>query len=175
MVAPAATIPTSPTDTHPARIVVMCREGMMAGLLGAGTIAVWFLFLDGLLGRPFFTPSILGTALFRGIEALVSPERQAISVAMVLLFTLMHGLIFCLLGLIAAWLVQFVERSPSFGFGIVLLVTVFMYGFIVFCMVFAEPVLRTVTWPAVLIGNLLATAAMVGYFWRCHPGLTMEP
>jgi hypothetical protein len=28
-----------------------------------------------------------------------------------------------------------------------------------------------VNWPAVLVGNLLAAAAMIAYFWRRHPDL----
>jgi hypothetical protein len=36
-------------------------------------------------------------------------------------------------------------------------------------------VLRALAWPAVLLGNLLAAAAMVGYFWRRHPNLTIRP
>ena len=31
------------------------EEGLVAGLLGAATIAVWFLILDSLAGRPFRT------------------------------------------------------------------------------------------------------------------------
>ena len=51
----------------------------------------------------------------------------------------------------------------------VLLVAVFA------AMVFAEPILRTLTWPAVLLGNLLAAVAMAVYFWRHHPTLRILP
>ncbi len=35
------------------------EEGMIAGLIAAATIAVWFLLLDVFQGRPFFTPNVL--------------------------------------------------------------------------------------------------------------------
>jgi len=38
-------------------------------------------------------------------------------------------------------------------------------------MLFAEPVLRVLTWPAILIGNLLAAFVMGVYLWRRHPRL----
>ena len=31
---------------------------------------------------------------------------------------------------------------------------------------FAEEVLRALAWPTILVGNVLAAGAMVGYFWR---------
>lgn len=49
-------------------------EGIVAGLTGAATLAVWFLLLDSLDGRPFYTPSALGTALFRGGVGLDRPR-----------------------------------------------------------------------------------------------------
>jgi hypothetical protein len=42
-------------------------------------------------------------------------------------------------------------------------------------MLFAEPVLQALAWPAVLLGNLLAAAAMGFTLWRWHPGLRILP
>ena len=39
------------------------REGLTAGVLGATAVAVWFLILDTIAGRPFATPSMLGASL----------------------------------------------------------------------------------------------------------------
>ena len=52
---------------------------------------------------------------------------------------------------------------------------VFEFGFIVACMLFAQPVLQIVAWPAVLVGNLLAAAAMAATLWRWHPHLRILP
>ena len=40
-------------------------QGIIAGFVGAATIAMWFLILDTINGRPLYMPSLLGTALFR--------------------------------------------------------------------------------------------------------------
>ena len=42
------------------------REGLIAGLVGAGAVALWFFVIDLLSGRPFFTPAMLGGAVFWG-------------------------------------------------------------------------------------------------------------
>lgn len=94
---------------------------------------------------------------------------------MVLLFTLAHGLAFVVIGLIAALLVRLAERNANYGFGIILFLVFFLSGFFFVSMVFAAELLRALTWPAVLAGNLLAVAAMTVYFGRLHPGLRMRP
>ena len=38
-------------------------QGVVAGLIGAATIAIWFFILDLYSGRPFYTPNVLGAAL----------------------------------------------------------------------------------------------------------------
>jgi len=42
------------------------QEGIVAGLIGAATVAIWFFIADAINGRPLYTPTVLGTALFRG-------------------------------------------------------------------------------------------------------------
>jgi len=52
---------------------------------------------------------------------------------------------------------------------------IFEFGFVFAALIFAEPILHALAWPAVLIGNFLAAAAMGVYFWRHHPNLSVEP
>jgi hypothetical protein len=151
------------------------EEGLVAGVLGAAAIALWFLVLDVVGGRPLHTPTILGTAIFRGGEGLASPETVPVSFEMVLLYTWVHTLVFCVIGGVAARLLAVAEREPNAGFGILLLFVVFEFGFLVVTLLFAEPVLRALTWPAILVGNLLAALAMGVYFRRRHPGLRIVP
>jgi len=157
------------------RVEGIYEEGLVAGLLGAATIAVWFLILDAVAGRPFHTPTILGTAIFRGGQGLASPGGVPVSFEMVLLYTWVHALVFCVIGGIAARLLAVAERQPNAGFGILLLFVVFEFGFLAVTLLFAEPVLQALTWPAILVGNLLAALAMGAYFWRRHPGLRVFP
>src|SRR5204862_7958029 len=97
------------------------QEGFVAGILGALTVAVWFLVVDMMHGRPFYTPSVLGQALFgRGVWP-ATLETMPPSLDMVLMFTWVHGLAFVVIGVVAAYLIAVAERDPSLGFGIVLM------------------------------------------------------
>jgi hypothetical protein len=150
----------------------LAQEGLIAGLVGASTVALWFLIVDTLQGRPLYTPTVLGTALFgRGAAW---PEGGA-DLGMVLMFTWVHGLAFVVIGGVVARLLALAERQPSAGFGILMLFVFFEFGFIAAAMLFAAPVLRALAWPAILVANLLAAAAMGGYFWLRHPNLKVQP
>ncbi len=52
---------------------------------------------------------------------------------------------------------------------------VLRFGFVGASFVFAEPILHALTWPVILLGNLIAAAAMAGYLWYRHPLLTIRP
>jgi len=147
----------------------------VAGVIGAATIAIWFLILDTIYVRALYTPTVLGTALFRHGEGLASPENLPISLRMTLMYTWVHGLAFCVIGGIASRLLALAEQNPNVGFGILLFFVLFEFGFVATATVFAEPVLHALAWPAILVGNLLAAASMAGYFWRRHPHLTVRP
>lgn len=151
------------------------QQGIVAGSLGAATIALWFLILDTINGRPLYTPTVLGTALFRGGAGLDSPESLHVSFDMVLAFTWVHLLVFVVIGGIASHLLAASEGRPNLGFGVVILFVVFEFGFIAVSTMVAEAIPHALAWPAVLVGNLLAAAVMAIYLWRQHPNLKIEP
>lgn len=151
------------------------QEGMIAGVLGAAVVALWFLLLDTLNGRPFWTPTVLGTALFRRSGGLESLEATPVSLEMVLMFTWVHGLLFAALGGTAARLLGHVERHPSSGFGVLLLFVVFQFAFIAAATAFAAPVLRVLPAWSILVANLLAAGVMTAYLRRRHPDLRVSP
>jgi hypothetical protein len=150
-------------------------EGIIAGFVGAATIAIWFLILDTINGRPLYTPSLLGTALFHRGERPGPPETLAVSLEMTLMYTWVHFLVFCIIGGFASRLLGLAEKNLNVGFGILLLFIVFEFGFIGAAFMFTEALLKALAWPAVLVGNLLAAASMGGYFWRRHPNLIISP
>ncbi len=166
---------TSVVDSSTSVSSGLYAEGIIAGMIGAATIAIWFLILDTINGRPLYTPTALGTALFRGGEDLASPQDLQVSWEMTLMYTWVHGLVFAVIGGIASHFLELVEKNPHLGFGILLLFVVLEFGFIVAAFVFAEPILHALAWPAVLIGNLLAAATMGGYLWLRHPKLMIRP
>jgi hypothetical protein len=169
----SASVPRAGTSMS--GVARLYQDGIVAGVLGAATIAVWFLILDTINGRPLFTPSVIWTALFRGAQEMEAPESMPISFDMVLVTTWLHFLVFTVIGGAASRLLGFAEERPNLGFGVVLLFVVFEFGFIVVAMAFAQPVLDALTWPAILVGNLLAALVMAVYFWRRHPNLKIEP
>ena len=149
-------------------------DGLIAGIIGAGTIAIWFLFLDAVIRLPFYTPTVLGTALYLRPEDLASTERVQISLKLTLMYTWVHGLAFVVLGEIAAYLLLFAAKRPNLRFAILLLFVILELGFVGTAFVFAEAVLHELAWPTVLLGNLLAAAAMAVYLWLRHPNFIVR-
>jgi hypothetical protein len=151
-------------------------QGIVAGVIGATTIALWFFLFDLINGRPFYTPNVLGIALMqRGADLDVASTAQSISFEAVLFYTWIHGVVFCLVGAFAAKLLELAERNFELGFGIVLFLVIFEFGFVAAAFVFAEPILHLLAWPLVLAGNLLAAISMTIYFWRQHATLSISP
>ncbi len=171
--ADASTTAGFPTQTT--EIAKLYQEGIVAGVLGAAVIAVWFLIFDTLAGRPLYTPTVLGTALFRHDTGLGHPEATTASFDMVLVFTWVHVLVFGVIGGVASHLLALAERRPNLGFGVVLFFVIFEFGFMTALMIFAQDVLLALAWEKVLAGNILAAAAMAVYLWRRHPHLRIEP
>jgi len=168
-----ATSVSAPTTSYDSTRVV--QDGIIAGVLAAAAVALWFLALDTVRGRPLYTPSVLGTVLFGRGASLGSLETTPVSLDMVLMFTWVHGLVFAVLGAFASWLLSVAERSPHLGFGIVLLFVIFEACFMAAAYLIAAPVLHALAWSAVIIANLLAATVMAGYLWWRHQSLQMEP
>src|SRR6059058_5833825 len=63
------------------------REGFIAGLIGAGAVALWFLIVDTIAGRPFFTPAMLGSAVFWGVH---DPALVVIEYSRIIGYTMIH-------------------------------------------------------------------------------------
>jgi len=95
---------------HSSEVSQRYLEGIVAGVIGAATIAIWFLILDAIYARPLYTPTVLGTALFRHGEGLSSPGNLPISLEMTWMYTWVHGLAFCVIGEIASRLLVWPNR-----------------------------------------------------------------
>jgi hypothetical protein len=144
-------------------------DGFEAGVIGAAVVALWFLLIDTIAGRPFYTPSLLGTALTRGVEEALRADHA--QVGMVYAYTGIHFFLFILFGILVATLVIQYERTPVIGYLLVVAAVVFELGFLIFILAFAKPLLEGIPWWGVLTGNLLAACAMAFYFYKRHPEL----
>jgi hypothetical protein len=169
MVTPTTVSAFSPDTTR------VYQEGIVGGLLGGLAVALWFLVVDVAQGRPLYTPTVLGTALFgRGVWP-GTLDSMPPSLEMVAMFTWVHLLAFAVIGVVVSKLIAMAEAHPSLGFGFVLLFVILEAAFTAAVMIVAAPVLRALTWPAILVANLLAAAVMAGYFWLRHPRMAMRP
>ncbi len=141
------------------------REGVIAGLLAAVTISGWFLVIDLIQGRPFFTPAALGSALFLGASGIAQVELTSWTVVG---YSLLHFGAFVIVGFVASAITGRVESMPPIVRGVVLLLVVFEAFSVGFFAVVAEFALSF--W-SVGAGNLLAGIVMAYYLWRRHPEL----
>lgn len=150
----------------------MLRDGVIAGLIGACVIAVWFLIVDVIAGHPLRTPETLG----RGLIAVFGPTLQSDSTGkFVLVYTVFHFAAFIVVGLIASVVVYLAKAEPSILLGFVVLFVATEIGFYGFTSLLHEASpLMSLAWYQVMVGNLLAAAAMGYYFWRTHRELPGE-
>jgi hypothetical protein len=142
------------------------REGFVAGLIGAGGVALWFLIVDAVSGQPLFTPAMLGSALFWGLR---DPTTVRIAFPAVIGYTLVHVVAFAVVGVVAATLAALVDRSPPTLFLVFVLFAAFEVGFYVMVALVAQPLLGGLAWTNVAIGNFIAAIAMGSYLYRAHP------
>jgi hypothetical protein len=137
------------------------REGIVAGLIGAAVVALWFLAIDAIQGEPLRTPRLLGAALL----------RQTAAMPAVLGYTVVHGVAFIAFGVVGALLIAGAERQPLFIFALVIFFTAFEVFFFGVIVILAKWVLDELAGWTVFVGNLLAAAGMLGYFFAGHRGL----
>jgi hypothetical protein len=147
------------------------REGFIAGCVGAGAVAIWFLLIDVINGRPFFTPAMLGSAVFWGIH---DPAQVVIAYSNIIGYTMIHVSAFVVVGCIAAALAAEVEEAPSTLFLVVVGFCFFEFGFYILVAILAQPLLGALAWWNVAIGNAIAALGMGYYLWREHPKIGEE-
>jgi hypothetical protein len=144
------------------------REGVIAGVLGAATVAVWFLVFDLARGKPFLTPALLGSAVFQGLR---DPAAIGVSLGPILGYTVLHGLAFIAFGVVAAALIAVSEREPALFIAVVILFACFEMFFLGALGALGRSMVGALVWWAILIGNMLAAITMLWYFFLGHRAL----
>ena len=105
-------------------------DGLFAGMIGALTVAVWFLVLDIAAGRPLYTPALLGQVLLHGgrrrgpardswRRSRSRPTRRSTSSRS------------SAVGLVLSYLMTLFERFPIVGFVLLMLFACLQVGFVV--------------------------------------------
>lgn len=140
------------------------RDGAIAGVLGAATVALWFLLFDFSRGRLFETPALLAALLFHG-------TARVPTLPLVAEYTIVHVFAFIGFGVGSAVLLEAAERNRSLLPSLLSLLAAFEGLFVTLVTLLGPEFQGTLSWWSVLVGNLLATAVMVGYFFARHPQL----
>lgn len=164
----SATMPSAGGDAEPGAILLSIVEnGVLAGLVGASVVALWFMVLDvAVRGMPFFTPTLLGSIIFAGKEA---AEVTAIDGAAIFAYTGLHGILFLAAGTALASMFYHFEHNPQAGFILLLLFVTFeaiLWGLGVTVI----PALAGAVgaW-AILVANVGSAAAMFAFLLQRHP------
>jgi uncharacterized membrane protein YphA (DoxX/SURF4 family) len=150
----------------------LLHDGIIAGLIGAASIAVWFLIIDTIAGHPFRTPAALGNGL---VDVFGPADSTDSMLTFVLVYTIFHFVAFMFVGLLAALIVHLAKREPSILLGFVVLFVATEIGFYGFTGLLHEASsLKSLAWYQVMVGNLIAASAMGYYFWHTHRELGEE-
>jgi len=144
------------------------REGIIAGLIGAAVVAVWFLIYDAARGHPFRTPALLGAATFQGLQ---DPSAVPVTAHLVVEYTVLHGVVFALIGVLIAYLIMTSQSEPSRLLMLFIALMCFEVFFLALLVWLAHPVLDEVAWWTILLANALAALGMLVYFFVGHRAL----
>src|SRR5258705_12591158 len=138
------------------------REGIIAGLIGAAIVAAWFLLSGGARGPPLPTPAMLGAAGFQGMR---DPSAVIITPGLVAQYTVLHGVVFALFGVLIAYLIVSAQTQPSRLLMVFIALMSFEVAFLAVLMWWAHPVVTALGWWAILLANALAAGGMLVYFF----------
>ncbi len=162
-------MPAGTPESKPTTTIDFIFDSIYSGAVGGSAVALFFLVIDLLDGRPFFTPAMMGHAILHGVA-----EGDVAEVAFdpIAYFTLAHMTAFVGLGAAITWLVHEVElrsRHPL----VVLLVAfaILEAGFLVAASLALPGVITRVGIVPVGVANLLAAGTIALFFvWSHQPG-----
>jgi len=162
-----------PSPSAPARgphigFAEIVGDGVAAGLIGASAVALWFLAVDAVLREPLFTPSLVASALLKGMPA---TAEHRVDLAMVAAFTALHSLAFIAFGVLVSWVVARFARTPDLpliSIGVFLLLE---GGFVAATKLLVPDVADVIGHGRIVAGNVFAAIGMGFYLrdWQRHP------
>ena len=142
------------------------REGMVAGVLGATAVALWFFIADIIAGEPLRTPLLLAAA---GAKVFGGEIGDAALFA-VLGYTVFHYAVFIGVGIAINKVLAASNKSPGHFAGVFLMFFVVQAGFYVMCLTLSMPeVIGALAWYQIMAANLLASTVMGTYLLMRHP------
>lgn len=145
---------------------VVLYEAFYSGAIGGSAVALLFLVVDVVQGRPFFTPSLMGHMLFRGAP----PESvTGADLDMVAYYSVVHMALFALVGLVVASTVHVVKASARRPwFVLAVLFGVLDGGFLLLSALVMPAVVGWLGTLWITLANLLAAALMAAFLAWSH-------
>ena len=137
------------------------REGIIAGLLGAVVVAVFYFVLDISRGQALMTPTVLGEMLILHAPITATPDPAAIFI-----YTTLHGVAFIALGMLLSVLMRAADRSALARYAIVQLLVVFEVFFYGLLSIVSDRARGLFPFLGVLAANTLAASTMIAWLWR---------
>ncbi len=141
-------------------------EGTDVGIIGGLAVAIWFLILDTISGRPLLTPSMLGQVVLMGDA---TPDTGSIVFGAILLYTAFHFVVFALLGMGLVALVHWATENPVVRYALLPVFLAFEVLFYGLLEVLSEGTGALFPFWAVVSANTLAAVSMGLYLWIRHP------
>lgn len=147
------------------RIII---DGAVAGIIGAIVVAVWFLIFDLIRGHALETPALLAATILHGSRGIEIHHQLK---ALALEYSLLHFGAFIAFGIAGGLLLEACETEAALLFSLGIFFIAFEVFFIAVVLFLGPNVMAALTWWGIIVGNLLATAAMLSYFFWRHPAL----
>ena len=148
-------------------------NSIYTGLIGYLAVAMFFVVLDPLLGRGlFYTPALLGSALFYG---LADPAALTIRPGPVIAYNGAHLVVFLVLGLVVGELTYLSVRLRQQAWYLVSMLVILVLGHLYVALwVLTEPVRSALPVWVITVAGLVAVAAMVSALLVLYPQLRRE-
>ncbi|PYO73636.1 MAG: hypothetical protein E6K55_13595 [Gemmatimonadetes bacterium] len=141
-------------------------DGVVGGVLAGLVVAVWFLVVDSLAGRPFYTPTALASALMR--QAVGSPTLRLVAA-----YTVVHFGVFALLGTAMAGAIAALRTPPRLLLGVLFGLVAQEVAFYAGLALSDASRVAIVPWPHVVAANVLSGFVLMNYLHRAardqHP------
>jgi hypothetical protein len=151
----------------PKGTAAVLQDGMIAGLLGYTTMALFFAIASAAAGRsPFYIAALLGTELFFSGSAAVRVEA-----APVIAYNGVHLLVLLIAGMLLAALASLAARTLQ-GWYLAGMAVLFAGAHILALPLwFGERILAELPLTLMVIGTTVTTVVMCAYLWVAYPGI----
>lgn len=149
------------------------RDGIVVGLIGYATVAVFYSFFDLLAARDaLFTVNLLGRAVFRGVrDPAILHFPLSLDTGAIFAYNGLHLLLALAIGLVVVTLVTFGDRSPERRRTIRIVIAAGFVVTVIVVGVLTAPMRPLLPWWSIVFANALSTFFAAVYLLSKRPAL----